>query len=210
MKTLLEAMRWRAALKKFIPEPLKKDQMDLLLEAVRLAPSSFGLQPVKVVVITNPEMLLKLRTAGYNQAQISEASALFVFAIETGLDDVFVDRFITSISETRGVSLETLADYSNMMKGSLSSRTSEQRIAWATNQAYLSLGVLITGAAVEGIDVGPMEGFDPAQFDEILGLTEKGLTAKVIAAVGFRDAADPYLAMKKVRFPIDEVIIRVE
>ena len=210
MKTLLEAMKWRAAVKKFIPEPLKQDQMDLLLETVRLAPSGFGLQPVKIIVVTNPEVLLKLRAAGYNQAQISEASALFVFAVETVLDDAFVDRFITSISETRGVPVEALADYANMMKGSLSSRTPEQRIAWAANQAYLSLGVLITGAAVEGIDVGPMEGFDPAQFDEILGLTEKGLTAKVIAAVGFRDAADPYLAMKKVRFPIDEVIIRVE
>ena len=210
MKTLLEAMQWRAAVKKFISEPLKKDQMDLLLEAVRLAPSSFGLQPVKVIVVTNSEVLLKLRAAGYNQAQISEASALFVFTVETGLDDVFVDRFITSTSETRGVPVEALTDYSNMMKESLASRTPEQRIAWAANQAYLSLGVLITSAAVEGIDVGPMEGFDPAQFDEILGLKEKGLTTKVIAAVGFRNAADPYLAMKKVRFPIDEVIIRVE
>ncbi len=210
MKTLLGAMQWRAAVKKFIPQALSKDQMDLLLETVRLAPSGFGLQPVKLVVVTNPDVKAKLRAAGYGQPQISEASALFVFAVQTTLDDAFVDRYISDISETRGVPVEMLADYSNMMKGSLSSKTPEQRIEWAAKQAYLSLGALIVGAAVEGIDVGPMEGFDPSQFDEILGLTEKGLASKVIAAVGFRDDADPYLAMKKVRFPIDQVVIKVE
>ena len=210
MKTLSEAMQWRAAVKKFIPQALSKDQLALLLETVRLAPSGFGLQPVKLVVVTNPEVMTKLRAAGYGQPQISEASALFVFAVQTVLDDAFVDRFISDMAETRGVPVEMLADYATTMKGSLSSKTPEQRIEWATKQAYLSLGVLIVGAAVEGLDVGPMEGFDPSQFDEILGLAAEGLTSKVIAAVGFRDDADPYLAMKKVRFPIDQVVMRVE
>ena len=209
MKTLIESMQWRAAVKKYTSQKLSDEQMTTLLEAIRLAPSSFGLQPTKVVVVTNPEVREKLKAAGYGQAQIAESSALVVFAVETVLDDAFVDRFIASISETRGVPTEALADYAAMMKGSLSSKTPEQRIDWAARQAYLLLGVLVTAAAVEGIDVGPMEGFDPKQFDEILGLTEKGLASKVMAAVGFRDETDPYLAMKKVRYPMNEVVIKI-
>lgn len=210
MKRLLDAMNWRAAVKKFLSQPLSEDQANDVLEILRLAPASFGLQPFKFLFITNPEVRAKLRAAGYGQAQITDASALIVFAVETTLDDAFVDKFIHTVSSVRGVSIETLTDYSNMMKNSLASKNPEQRIEWATHQAYLTLGVLIAGAAVEGIDVAPMEGFDPKQFDEILGLAEKGLSSKVIAAVGFRDETDPYLSMKKVRFPQSEIVIRVE
>ena len=210
MSDLLESMQWRAAVKKFTGQKLSEKQEFVLLESMRLAPSSFGLQPLKVLVVTNPDVREKLRAAGYGQAQITDAAALIVFAVPTVLDDAFVDAFIVDTSATRSVPAEALADYANMMKGSLAAKSPAERIEWAARQAYIALGVLVTAAAIERIDVGPMEGFDPKQFDEILGLKEKGLESKVIAAVGFRDESDAYTQMKKVRFPLSDLVIRVE
>lgn len=210
MKNIIEALNWRYATKQFDTEKkLSAEQLDMLLEAMRLAPSSFGLQPWKFVVVTNPEIRAKLKEAGYGQAQIAEASHLFVFAVPKVLDDAFVDRFVRSISETRGVPVANLKEYEDMMKGALAMRTPEGRKEWAARQAYIALGVLVAAAATEGIDVGPMEGFDPAKFDEILGLDAMGLETKVIAAVGFRKPDEPLASWPKVRYGKDELVLEI-
>jgi nitroreductase len=211
MENVIEALNWRYAVNRFdTAKKLSTVQINELLEAVRLTPSSYGLQPWKFIVVTNPEVRAKLQAAGYNQPKISEASHLIVFAVPTKIDDTLVDTYVQSVSKIRGVPLESLKGYADMIKGSIAGKTPEQRIEWAARQAYIALGVLLTAAAVWRIDAGPMEGFDPAKFDEILGLDELGLRSVVIAAVGYRVIDDVPAEHKQVRFPLKEVVIEVK
>ncbi len=208
--SLIEKLQWRAAVKQFDKnKKLSDTQLDSLLSAIQLAPTSLGLQSFKVIVVQDAETREKLRAAGYNQAQITDASALFVFASLTKLDEDFGKKFIDLVASQRSIDRVNLEGYEQMVLGTLSSRTDEQKIAWSHKQAYIALGVLIAEAAEIGVDAGPMEGFDAAQFDEILGLTEKGLTTSVIAAVGFRADEDQYSKMIKVRRPKSELFLHV-
>jgi nitroreductase len=208
--SLIDKLQWRSAIKKFDPaKKITAEQLDNLLSAVQLAPSSYGLQSYKVIVVRDAETKAKLRAAGYDQAQITDSSALFVFASLTTLDNDFGKKFIDLVASTRNVARETLQGYEQVVLGALSGRTREQNIAWSHKQAYIALGVLLSAAADQGIDAGPMEGFDAEKFDEILGLKEKGLTASVIAAVGFRADDDRYSQMIKVRRPKEELFIHV-
>lgn len=209
MQNLLDAMKWRYATKQFTNQKLTNEQLSFLEEMVRMAPNSFGLQPWKLLVVQNPEIREKLKAAGYGQAQITDSSALFVFAVEKTIDANFVQKFVDNIIATRGVTEEMIAGYKDMMNGSVASKSESQKHEWAARQAYIALGTLLTAAAAESIDVCPMEGFDPAAFDEILGLSEKGLSTVVIAAVGFRAPEDIYQNMAKVRRPQDEMILNV-
>jgi nitroreductase/dihydropteridine reductase len=208
--SLVEKLQQRAAIKKFDPsKKISAGQLDQLQSAIQLAPSSLGLQSFKVIVVQDPETRAKLRAAGYNQPQITDASALFVFASLTTLDEAFGKKFIDLVADTRSVERASLDGLEQMVLGTLSSRTDDQKLAWSHKQTYIALGVLISEAAELGIDAGPMEGFDAAQFDEILGLKEEGLTTSVIAAVGFRAQDDVYSKMIKVRRPKSELFIHV-
>ena len=208
--SLIEKLQWRSAVKKFDSnKKLTAAQLDGLLSAVQLAPSSLGLQSYKIIVVQDAETKEKLKAAGYNQAQITDSSALFVFASLTTMDEEFGKKFIDLVAETRSVERESLNGLEQMVLGSLSSRSDEQKLAWSHKQAYIALGVLLSAAADQGIDAGPMEGFDTEKFDEILGLKEKGLTTSVIAAVGFRADDDKYSQMIKVRRPKTELFIHV-
>lgn len=209
MQNIVDAMKWRYATKQFSSQKLTEEQLLFLEETIRMAPSSFGLQPWKLIVVQNPEIREKLKAAGYNQAQITESSALFVFAVEKTIDANFVQKFVDNIVVTRGVTEEMIADYKNMMNGSISSKTDSQKQEWAARQAYLALGTLLTAAAIESIDVCPMEGFDPGAFDQILGLSDKGLATVVIAAVGFRAEEDAFQSYAKVRRSKEEMILDV-
>lgn len=211
MKDVIEALNWRYATNGFdTNKKLSAEEVEYITEAMRLSPSSYGLQPWKFILVTNPEVRAKLQEVGFNQPKISEASHLVVFAIEKNIDDALVDTFIKSVADTRGMSVEMLDGYANMIKGFIAPLSPEERRAWATRQAYISLGVLVTAGATRGIDVAPMEGFDPKKFDEILGLENLGLESRVIAAVGFRSESDPSAGYKKVRFPKEQVVIEVK
>lgn len=208
--SLVEKLQKRAAIKKFDPsKKISTEQLDQLQSAIQLAPSSLGLQSFKVIVVQDAATREKLRAAGYNQAQITDASALFVFASLTTLDEAFGKKFIDLVANTRSVERTSLEGFEQKVLGTLSSRTDEQKLAWSHKQTYIALGVLVSEAAELGIDAAPMEGFDAAQFDEILGLKEKGLTTSVIAAVGFRAEDDVYSKMIKVRRPKSELFIHV-
>lgn len=208
--SIIDKLQWRSAIKKFEPgKKLNDSQLDDLLSAIQLAPASLGLQTYKVIVVEDTETRQKLRAAGYNQPQITDASHLIVFASETRIDGEFGKNYIDLVAKTRGVARESLAGFEQMVLGSINSRTDEQKLASSHKQAYIALGVLLTAAAGLGIDAGPMEGFDAAKFDEILGLKEKGLTTSVIAAVGFRAEDDVYSKMIKVRRPKSELFIHV-
>jgi nitroreductase len=206
--SLVEQLQWRAAVKKFDPnKKLTAAQLDNLLSAIQLAPTSYGLQSFKVIVVQDAETKAKLREAGYNQPQITDSSVLFVFASLTQIDEDFGKKYIDLIADTRSVDRESLAGYEQMILGSINTRNDEQRIAWSHKQTYIALGVLVSAAAEQGIDAAPMEGFDAAKFDEILGLKGKGLTTSVIAAVGFRAEDDYYSQMVKVRRSKEELFI---
>ena len=208
MKTVIEGLKWRYATKKFDPtKKLSQEQLDMLLEAMRLAPSSYGLQPWKFIVVTNPEKREQLKAAGYGQNQITDASHLIVFAVDTRINNEDIDKYIHAIAQTRGIPEESLKDFEGMMKSFVAGKSPEELTEWAARQAYIALGVLISAGATEGIDIAPMEGFDPTKFDEILELGKLDLATKVIAAVGFRAQDDAFAQMAKVRYPKEEVVI---
>ena len=207
---LLEQLKWRAAIKQFDnTKKLTRQQLDELLSAVQLSPSSAGLQPYRILVVDDPETRIKLREVAYNQAQITDASQLIIFAAETEVNEDLVKKYIDLIATTRNVDREQLAGFEQAIIASINAKTPEERLLWAQKQAYIALGVLSAAAADMQIDSCSMEGFSPAAFDEILGLKEKGLTATVIAAVGFRSDGDVYSKTLKVRKPDAELFIRV-
>ena len=206
MSTILDALHWRYAIKKYdTHKQLSSEQTDMLMEAIRLAPSSAGLQPYKVFMIENQDTRAQLREAGYNQPQITDASHFFVFAVPTNLTEDLAAHYIDTVAKQREVPRDSLTGLEAMAIGTITAKPSETRAAWAARQAYLALGVLISAAAVEHIDCSPMEGFDPMQFDQILGLTERNMTSVVIAAVGFRSDDDTYAHLTKVRYPKEEL-----
>ena len=188
---------------------ISKGDFDELLEVVRLAPSSFGLQPWKVLLVKNPDIRKKLREAAYNQAQITDAAELVIFVTpkETGEKDI--SKFIKLVSDTRSVSLESLEGYKKSLAGSIGSKSEKEVAGWVGKQAYIALGFLLEAAALKNIDGCPMEGFDHAKFDEILGLDKKGYESRVICALGYRSEKDEYAKSKKVRFSKEEIFEEV-
>lgn len=209
-ENILEKLNWRYATKSYdATKKISDSDWATLEEALILAPSSFGLQPYKFIVVTDPETREKLKPAAWGQPQITDASHLVVFAYKKTLTDADIEYYVDRIVEVRGGSREDLADYENVMKGSAKKAVDGGYIeVWNSRQAYIALGFLLETAALLGIDATPMEGFDPAQFNEILGLTD--YSAVAVAAVGYRNAESDWLAnLPKVRFPKEELIVRV-
>ena len=208
--SLIATLNWRYATKKFdSTKKLSSAQLDELLKATQLAPSSIGLQAYKIIVVEDKAIREKLREAANGQSQITDASQLIIFASETRLDEAYIANYIDYVSEKREIARENLAGFEQMIKGNVNRLSDEQRIAWSNKQVYIALGVLLTAAAEMGIDACPMEGFNAAQFDELLGLKEKELTTVVLAAVGFRSEDDSYSKLAKVRKPEEELFIHI-
>ncbi|OGJ21959.1 MAG: NAD(P)H-dependent oxidoreductase [Candidatus Pacebacteria bacterium RIFCSPHIGHO2_02_FULL_46_9] len=207
MNDIIKQLNWRYATKKFDPNfKLSEAQLAELTEVVRLSPSSFGLQPWGFVVVSNPAIRTKLRAAAWGQPQITDASHLFVFCRLSQMNQANIDEYVKAIAEQRGLQTADLAEYSQMMTGSIAGKSAVELIAWMSRQVYIALGVLLTTCAIEKIDACPMEGFDNAKFDEILDLPSKGLASCALCAVGKRAADDSYAALAKVRFPKEKVI----
>lgn len=195
---ILDKLSWRYATKKYdVSKKLSKEELDSLLSAVQLSPSSYGIQPYKVLVVTNPEVREKLKAVGYNQSQITDASHLFVFAVYDNFDASHIDEYAHNIAETRGLKVEDIDGFVTLMKSVVNSRSEAELKVWNSKQAYIALGVLLETAALLGLDASPMEGFDAAKFDEILNLKEQNLTSVVIAGVGHRSSEDEVQHYKK-------------
>ncbi len=210
MQEIIQALNWRYATKSFDPaKKLSASQLKGLLSAVQLSPSSFGLQPYCVVVVENPEIKNKLKTAAYEQVQLTEASHIFVFAVEKDYSEKHVNAFAQNVAETRGVSLDDLEGFIGSMNATVNTRTNEQLDAWNAKQAYIALGILLESAALQGIDACPMEGFDVDAFDDILGLKDRNLQSVVMAAVGFRNMADSFQHYSKVRKKEENLFIHI-
>ena len=208
---LLAQLNWRYATKQFDPNRKISDpDWAALEEALLLTASSGGMQPWKFIVVTDPEVRAKLLPASYGQPQITAASHLMVFASKNNYSEADVDAHLQNLAKIQGAPIEALAPLRGMLVGGIVQRLDEAaRNAWARNQAYIALGNFLTCAALLGIDACPMEGFDRAQYDEILGLKAKGLASAVIATVGYRLPTDKYASAPKVRFPKEQVFIAV-
>ena len=203
---IVEGLKWRYATKRFDSnKKLSKDQLEYLKDAINYIPSSFGLQPYKVFVIENPEIRAKLQEAAWGQPQLTEASQIFLFANfkEYGPEKVYA--FLKLGAEINNYPVESSNGYRDLLNGTISSLTPEQLSNWNAKQAYIALGALLSASAEQQIDSCPMEGFDKAKFDEILGLDKQGLTSVCIGAVGFRSPEDKNQFMKKVRKPKSEL-----
>ena len=206
----IDQLKWRYATKKFdSTRAISDNDLEKLLDAIQLSASSYGLQPYEVMVIKDEETRKKLHPAAFGQHQILDASYLFVFAANTVIDEGYLDRYINNIVETRNMTKVDLSGMKNMIMNAVISQSAENKIEWAKKQAYLALGNLLSAAAHYQLDVCPMEGFNAAQFDEILNLKEKNLASAVIATVGFRHKDDGLQHASKVRKPKEELFNRI-
>jgi nitroreductase len=206
-EAILKQLKWRAAVKKFdTARKVSPENWATLEHALILSPSSFGIQPWKFIIVTDPAVREKLRPAAHDQAQIVDASHLVVLTFRKNLDEAYVQMYIDRIAEVRKFPAAKLEPFKQMMVGFVKSQSEEFRNAWSARQVYIALGTLLATAAMVGIDACPMEGFDPAKFNEILGLNEQGYSAVALCAIGYRHGDDPYASMAKVRFPAAQVV----
>lgn len=199
-KTLTDYMGWRYATKKMNPSiPVPAERVEAIIEAVRMAPTSSGLQPFELFVITNSELRSKIAEAAYGQAQITDGSHLLVFAAWDNYTAERIDEVVQMNVELRGDS-PTLRGYYDFLKSNYLARDPEINYAHAARQAYIALGFAMLAAAEQEVDCTPMEGFDPEAVDKILGLRERGLRSVVLLPLGYRDhEGDWLLPMAKVR-----------
>lgn len=200
---LLENLKWRYATKKYDPSK-KVSQQDLesIKEAVQLSASSYGLQAYKVLEINNPEIREKLKPFSWGQSPITDASHLLVFCNYADVTDQNIDDFIALKSEISGIEHANLVGYGTFAKGKIKEKSPEEITNWTAKQAYIALGNALVACAELKIDSTPMEGFEPAAYNEILGLTKRGLNAAVVLAIGYRHAEDANQHAKKVRKPM--------
>ncbi|RFM34049.1 NAD(P)H-dependent oxidoreductase [Chitinophaga silvisoli] len=203
---MIEQLKWRYAVKKYdSSKKVDDEQIALLQEVIRLSPSSHGLQPYKVLFISDPVVRERLRAVSFNQSQVTDAAVLVVFAIETMVD---VDHYFDHVCKVRNMQLEgNLLHHKNNVAANLQMMTAVEKQHWATNQAYIALGNLLFAAAQLGIDANPMEGFVAAKYDEVLGL--KDLHTVVIAGIGYRHEQDHFQRFIKVRKPVEELFINI-
>ncbi|MEI6351839.1 MAG: NAD(P)H-dependent oxidoreductase [Verrucomicrobiota bacterium] len=206
--TLLQQLRWRYATKQFdAARKIPQSDWAALEEALLLTPSSFGLQPWKFLVITDSQIRESLVPVSWGQRQVADCSHLVVFAIKKELKVEDLDLFMARIAEVRQVGVETLAGYRSLISGTVIDGANTAHVgAWIHRQAYIALGNFMTSAALLGIDTCPLEGFAPEKYDEILGLSARGLTAGVACAAGYRSADDKHATLPKVRFKPEDVI----
>jgi nitroreductase len=210
MNTFLDHQNWRYATKKFdATKKITAEDLDILMEAIRLSSSSYGLQPYKILIIENPDLRAKIQKAAWGQSQVVDASHLLVFANQTDITDAQIDDFFENTSKTRGVAKETLAGYQGFMKSKINELSVDAKNIWNAKQAYLALANLMNAAAELKIDVTPMEGFSPADVNEILGLNELGLNATLLAPIGYRHTDDATQHYKKVRKSKEELFITI-
>lgn len=206
--SLIESLNWRYATKKMNGNAVPQDKVDQIIEATRLAPTSSGLQPFRLIVITNQELKEKLVPASYNQSQIADSSHLLVFAAWDNYTEKRINDVFAFMHKERGTPPESTAEYQKTVINMYVPRPAEVNFNHAARQAYIGLGMAIAEAAELKVDATPMEGFDAAKYDEILGLAEKGLKSVAILPLGYRDEAGDWLVnLKKVRTPLSDFVI---
>lgn len=208
---LNESLLWRYATKSFdANKKVSEDLFAQVMEAARLAPSSFGLELWKFVVVENPELRAKIREAAWNQGQVTDASHLVVLCRQADVNASDVEDLIARMTQTRELEdSSSLEGYKQMMLGMIEHMDGDKKANWMSKQVYLALGFLMAQASELAVDTCPMEGFDAAKVDEILGLADQNLRSVVLCPIGYRSEDDKYASLAKVRRSMEEVLVRI-
>lgn len=206
----VSALKWRYAAKKFDAERLlPAEKVDILKRSFNLTATSYGLQPLKLIVIQDKDLQARLMKASYNQKQVSTASHVLVICIEKNVGKEFIENYFKTVQDIRKTPAEVLNPFKESLIGNFEQKPVDEVKIWATHQAYLVLGTLLTICAVEEIDSCPMEGFQSQKYDEILNLDEHGLESVLVLPVGYRASDDQFASFKKVRRPVEETVIEL-
>lgn len=207
---IINSLEWRYATKKFDPaKKLSNQQIDTLKNAFNLTPTSFGLQPLKLIVIENKELQEKFIELSYFQRQVADASHLLVICVENDTTTKDINAYFDLEKEIRNVDETVIANFRKQLIEMYANKTAEERKLSAVYQAYIALGNLMTVCAVENIDACPLEGFIPQKVDELLNLKSLNLSSVLLLPVGIRAKDDIMSTLKKVRKPLNEMIINI-
>jgi len=208
MTNSIQQLQWRYAVKKFDDAKiLPEAKIQILKEAFNLTATSYGLQPIKMLVIKDKKLQNQLVEVSYHQKQVGQASHLLVFCIESQIDETYINNYFINVKKLRNTSDEILKPFQSFLIQDFSKKTIDEIKTWATNQAYLAMGNLLTVCAIEEIDACPMEGFLAKEYHEILKLKEKNLEAVLVLPVGYRAADDVFSNFAKVRKPLGDCVI---
>ena len=210
--SLIDTLNWRYACKNMdAQKPVEEEKVDRILEAIRLTATSSGLQQYELLVITNKEIQAKLQAIAWNQAQVTAASHVLVFAAWDNYTEERINMMFDLTNEIRGFKNDGWEAYRQMLLSTYPNRDAEANYQHAARQAYVALGTALIAAAMEGVDSTPMEGFDPAAADEILGLRELGLRSVVLLPLGYRKEEGDWLVnLKKVRRPLEDFVTLID
>ncbi|CCH94636.1 Genome sequencing data, contig C304 [Microcystis aeruginosa PCC 9432] len=206
---ILEKLQWRYAVKKFDPsKKISEADWFILEESLRLAPSSYGLQPWKFIVVQDPKIRAALTPVSWNQTQVEDCSHYVVLATLTKIEVAYVEKFVAKIAQVRELDVASLENYKNLMVSDLVNGPRSAIVQWwSQRQSYIAMGMLMETAALLDIDACPLEGIEPAAYDRILQLEGSGYAAVAAVALGYRSLEDKYQLLKKVRFDCDDVIV---
>lgn len=207
---VIKSLNWRYAVKKFDPsKQLSEAKLKVLTEAFNLTATSFGLQPLRLVVVSNKSLQEQLYTASFNQSQVRDASHVLVICIEKEVKSPYVDAYFDRVHDIRDTPETILKPFRESLKKQFDAQNPEKTLKWAINQAYLALGNLLTVCALEEIDSCPMEGFVSEEYDSILGMDAYGISSVLVLPVGYRSEDDMFADFKKVRRDTEETIIKL-
>ncbi|MDC8000479.1 NAD(P)H-dependent oxidoreductase [Aequorivita todarodis] len=207
----IEKLQWRYATKRFdSTKNLSEEKLNILKETFNLTATSYGLQPLKLVVVSNTRLKAQLMPLTFNQPQVRDASHVLVLCIEKNIDANFIVDHFKRVEGERNTPRTILDPFEKALIHNFSEKQAPEIRQWMANQLYLTLGALLTVCAVENIDACPIEGFEPKKYDELLGLDKKGLESLIVLPVGYRDESDFFIHLKKVRRGVDELIIELD
>jgi len=208
---LLDKLNWRYASKAMNKEVVPQQKVDNIIEAARLAPTSSGLQPFEILVVTNQEIKEQIRPVSWNQSMITDCSHLLVFAAWDTYTEDRINKMFDLVNEVRGFKNEGWEAYRQKLLSFYPQQNAEENFNHAAKQAYIAFSAAIIAAAYEGVDSTPIEGFEPAEVDKILGLREKGLRSAVMLPIGYRDTENDWLVnLKKVRKSTDDLVTLID
>ena len=208
--SIIEKLQWRYATKKFDKtQQLSDEKLTTLKEAFNLTALSYGLQTLKLVVVKDRAVRESLVELAYGQRQVADASHLLVLCIQNKIDEEDINSHFDTIKTIRNTPESVLEPFKTQLKSTLEAMPDDKKIGWATKQAYIALGNLMTVCAVEGIDSCPMEGFVPKALDTALGLDGRGLSSVLLLPVGYRASDDMFSDLKKVRKPLSDTIVEL-
>ncbi|MBK8711518.1 MAG: nitroreductase family protein [Niastella sp.] len=208
---LTEALQWRYAVKRMNGTIIPNDKLHRILDAIRMAPTSSGLQPFEVFIISNPELKNKIQPIAFNQPQISQASHILVFAVWDGYTEQRINDFFSLNNQERNIDSAVTDVTRKRIIKSFSEQTAEEQMQHTSRQSAIAMGFGLVAAAIEKVDSTPMEGFDADRLDELLGLREKRLKSDCILALGYRDEDNDWaIKLKKVRRPKHSLFTFIE